>query len=135
MFLEHVNMTVRDLDESVKFYEDLLGYRVRWRGTTSDGQRAAHVGDDQQYLAFFEAADGDACKADYSKIGMNHVGIVVEDLEAMRRKLTAMWVNPHHFADYEPGRRLYFLDPSGLEVELVEYDGNPSALRAKAAGG
>ena len=24
--------------------------------------------------------------------------------------------------DYEPGRRLYFFDPNGVEVELVEYD-------------
>ena len=27
-----------------------------------------------------------------------------------------------HFApEYEPGRRVYFLDPTGHEVELVEY--------------
>ncbi len=32
MFLEHVNMTVADLDRSIAFYGDLLGFRVRWRG-------------------------------------------------------------------------------------------------------
>lgn len=30
MFLEHVNMTVSDLERATRFYQDLLGYRMRW---------------------------------------------------------------------------------------------------------
>ena len=47
MFLEHVNLTVSDLQRSIDLYSDLLGLHVRWQGTTSDGHPAAHVGDDR----------------------------------------------------------------------------------------
>lgn len=56
MFLEHVNMTVSDLERATRFYQDLLGYRMRWQGKTADGRPAAHVGDDRCYLALFEAS-------------------------------------------------------------------------------
>ena len=59
MFLEHVNLTVSDMERSAGFYCDLLGLRVRWKGTTSDGTPAAHVGDDRFYLALFQAKAAD----------------------------------------------------------------------------
>lgn len=30
MWLEHVNLTVSDLDAATKFYGELLGLKVRW---------------------------------------------------------------------------------------------------------
>jgi len=44
MFLEHVNLTVTNVDRTVAFYRELFGLDLRWEGTTSDGKRAAHVG-------------------------------------------------------------------------------------------
>ena len=49
MFLEHINMTVSDLDRSVAFYTELLGISIRWQGKTTGGQPAAHIGDDRHY--------------------------------------------------------------------------------------
>jgi catechol 2,3-dioxygenase-like lactoylglutathione lyase family enzyme len=69
----------------------------------------------------FEGEGGPA-PSDYSRVGINHFGFVVDDLDEMRRRLGAAGIQPHHEADYEPGRRLYFLDPDGIEVELVEYE-------------
>ena len=40
----------------------------------------------------------------------------------VKRQLAALNVQPHLEADYEPGRRLYFFDPNGVEMELVQYD-------------
>jgi hypothetical protein len=45
----------------------------------------------------------------------------VDDLDDFRKGVAAADVTPHLEADYEPARRLYFLHPDGLEVELVEY--------------
>ena len=49
MFLEHVNMSVLDLERTIDFYHRILDLDVRWRGTTTDGTPAAHVGDDRCY--------------------------------------------------------------------------------------
>ncbi len=124
MFLEHVNMSVSDLDQTIDFYQRVLGLRVRWRGTTTKGKPAAHVGDDHCYLALFEVEDRNSEPANYDELGLNHFGFVVEDLDAVKQQLAALNVQPHLEADYEPGRRLYFFDPNGVEVELVEYDGS-----------
>jgi catechol 2,3-dioxygenase-like lactoylglutathione lyase family enzyme len=124
MFLEHVNLTVSDLDRSRSLYCDLLGLRVRWEGKAISSMgpvRAVHIGDDRGYLALFEAAREGRAPKDYDRPGVNHFGFVVDDLEAVRRRLVERGFTPHFEADYEPGRRLYFHDPDGVEVEFVEY--------------
>ncbi len=80
MFLEHVNLTVSDLKRSIDFYTDLLGMRVRWQGTTSGGNPAAHVGDDRCYLALFQSSPdlADRPAVDYNAVGLNHFGFVVD---------------------------------------------------------
>jgi len=124
MILEHVNMTVSDVRRSAKFYGELLGWQVRWEGTTSQGQPAAHVGDERSYLAFFQSTGpSSAPPDDYGLVGLNHFGLVVDDLAQAKDRLAQLGITPKAEQDYEPGRRLYFLDPDGIEVELVEYDG------------
>ena len=121
MFLEHVNFTVSDLQRSIDFYTQLFGFEVRWKGSLSDGRAAAHVGDGQQYLALFEAPEPGRESNDYLAVGVNHFGLVVESLDVMAERLAKLGVQPTPEQDYEPGRRFYFFDPDGVEVELVEY--------------
>ena len=120
-------MTVSDLQRSIDFYSRLLGLTVRWRGTTPDGKPAAHVGDERlggSYLALFQTRTGSPARPtdDYDAVGLNHFGFIVPDLDEARRCLVSMAITPHLEADYEPGRRLYFHDLDGIEVELVQYD-------------
>lgn len=122
MFIEHVNLSVSDLTRSITFYRELFGLKVRWEGTTSNGAPAAHVGDDRSYLAFFQAAQAGKAEKDYGAVGLNHFGLVVDDLASVKERLASKGIDPHLEADYEPGRRLYFLDPDGVEVEVVAYD-------------
>jgi catechol 2,3-dioxygenase-like lactoylglutathione lyase family enzyme len=122
MHLEHVNLTVADVERSARFYRDLLGFEERWRGTTTEGRPALHVGTPDSYLALFEGEPG-TVGIDYDRVGFNHFGIVVDDLGAAKQRLAVLGVEIHLEADYEPGRRAYFLDPDGYEVELVEYPG------------
>ena len=123
LFLEHVNLTVANLERSIEFYRQALGLEVRWRGSTSDGRPAAHVGLDRCYLALFEGESVEPAPApNYERAGINHLGFVVQDLALSKARLAALGVQPHFEPDYSPGRRLYFMDPNGIEIELVQYE-------------
>ena len=121
MRIEHANITVTNVNASVAFYQKLFGAHIRWQGTTSAGKRAAHVGVDDTYLSLFEA-DAEGCApAGYGTVGFNHLGFQVDSLDEFRARLGNLGVEPTEVEEYEPGRRLYFFDPDGNEVELVEY--------------
>ena len=122
MQLEHVNVTVSDVERSAKFYCELLDLRVRWRGKNTSGADAMHVGDDRSYVAFFQGDGTGRTPPDYTTVGLNHFGFVVDSLDDAKRTLANFGLSPHAEQDYEPGRRIYFFDPDGVEVELVEYD-------------
>lgn len=136
MFIEHVNLTVSNLDASVRFYEELFGFKTRWRGISGGGQEAAHVGTDRYYLALFQADEEGERTLNMHVVGLNHFGVVVDDLDASLGKLRSLGREPHHVTDYEPGRRAYFLDRDGIEVELVSYasDATPGQGGAGHAG-
>ena len=125
MYLEHVNMTVRDLQESVDFYCRLLGGAVSWKGTAQNMKGtvpAAHVKLDRGYISMFEREEGERAPYDYGPPGLNHIGFVVDDLAETRTRLAELDVEIAKEADYEPGIRLYVFDPNGIEVELVGYE-------------
>ena len=81
MFLDHVNISVIDLEASIRLYQEVFGWKVRWRGATTFGKPAAHVGDDQQYIGLIQVTRDDPQRPDYSRPGLNHFGIVVESLD------------------------------------------------------
>ena len=121
MFIEHVNLTVSDLDRSIAFYCNLLDLHVRWKGPIDGDRLGAHVGDDHFYLALFQATVDGEVEHDYLRPGVNHFGFVVDDLDKARERLAELGAVVHLEGDYEPGRRIYFMDPDGYEVELVQY--------------
>jgi len=125
MFIEHVNLTVRDLDRSLRYYTELLALELRWEGQALAVKglvRAAHLGTERCYLALFEAESPESPAETYGRAGLNHVGFVIEDLVGTRERAIALGTPPHFEPEYDPGRRFYVFDPDGIEVELVSYD-------------
>ena len=121
-FIEHVNITVRDPERSAALLADLFGWHVRWSGPALNNGRTVHVGDERFYLALYTHAGAETPEATFRKgRPLNHIGIVVEDLDALEAKVVAAGLTPFSHADYEPGRRFYFLDPDGTEFEAVSY--------------
>ena len=123
MHLEHVNVSVPNVDRAVAFYQKLLGFRLRWKGTIGEGRPCAHVGDDGYYIAFFQSDRTEHAPLNYEDVGINHMGFVVDDLDEMKRRLAELGISSIPEKPYLPGRRVHFFDPDGVEVELVQYDG------------
>lgn len=118
-YLEHVNITVSDIERSAALLQQLLGWRIRWRGPSQLGGETIHVGGDEDYIAVYNKG---APVGRFGKgVPLNHVGIVVPDLDAAEAVVRAAGLEPYSFGDYAPGRRFYFFDWDGVEFELVCY--------------
>ncbi len=121
--LEHVNITVSDVDATAKWLGEVFGWRVRWKGAAISGGESAHVGGDDFYVAVYappRRVEPPVQSYDM-KGGLNHVGVVVEDLDAVEARVIAAGFVPQKHGDYEPGRRFYFYDADGIEWEAVSY--------------
>lgn len=121
--LEHVNITVTDPDATAAVLCDLFDWTQRWAGAAKNGGRTVHVGGEDSYLALYSHRQALRAAVDsYQSLGgMNHIGVVVDDLDATESRVIAAGFTPHNHADYEPGRRFYFHDGNGVEFEVVSY--------------
>ncbi|WP_323784818.1 VOC family protein [Thalassovita sp.] len=122
--LEHANFTVTDPEATAKWLCDVFGWHIRWQGTAIDDGHTIHVGSDDSYVAVYAppVAPQKAATSRYRTIGgMNHLGVVVDDIDAIEARVKAAGFTPINHADYEPGRRFYFLDGDGIEFEVVSY--------------
>lgn len=117
--LEHVNITVADPDAAARLMSEIFGWRVRWQGPAMSGGRSVHVGADDHYLALYAPPEG--ASAFPKGQPLNHIGVEVDDLAAVEARVVAAGLSTFSHGEYHPGRRFYFLDPNGVEYEVVSY--------------
>jgi len=121
--LEHVNVTVSDPAHTAERLCALFDWKVRWSGPAKSGGRTFHVGSDESYVAVYSlGAPRTAERESYeTRGGLNHIGVVVPDLDAAEKRILGLGYKTHSHADYEPGRRFYFHDDDGIEFEVLSY--------------
>lgn len=120
--IEHVNLTVSDPERVARIMERVFGWHVRWQGPARDGGRTIHVGSDHAYVALYTDSDAAHEARDFGKgRPFNHIGVEVDDLDSTEARVAAAGLTPFSHGDYAPGRRFYFLDPDGIEYEVVSY--------------
>lgn len=120
--LEHVNLTVRDPKAVAERLSNWFGWKIRWNGPARDGGTTYHVGSEHSYLALYTPQGAVRSRPETEHAGyLNHVGVEVEDLEAVEARVRASGLETHSHGDYEPGRRFYVTDEDGIEFEIVSY--------------
>lgn len=128
--LEHINLTVTDPDVTARQLCALFGWQILWKGKAIHHGYSVHVGTGRQYLALYTHPEGvtDAPLSTYQvRNGLNHVGIVVDDLDGAECRILAAGYETYSHGDYEPGRRFYYRDSDGIEFEVVSYREEPAA--------
>ena len=142
--VSHIAICVRDLDESLKFYRDILGMRVtldQVQDTTTGGlphvykharrtRRTVHVhygeGATKPSLVLTshpgDQADGEPIKLD--QVGISHISFTVTDVKALAEELTSKGVQlagpMDSFANSQGGvSSIFVYDPDGI---LVQFD-------------
>jgi catechol 2,3-dioxygenase-like lactoylglutathione lyase family enzyme len=120
--LEHINLTVTDTDATAAILAKIFDWNIRWTGAAKDNGKTINLGTDNTYLAVYSHGDKHYANISHKTIGnLNHIGIQVDDLDAIETKVKAAGLIPFNHGDYEPGRRFYFNLEEGLEIEVVSY--------------
>ena len=101
--INHVALEVGDIDEALDWYGRFFSFRLRGRG----GSMAAFIDMGDQFIALMVGSS--------SRRTGRHIGLVVDDKEAVRRALKPERVN------VQASGSLDFLDPWGNHVQVVDY--------------
>lgn len=121
--LEHVNYTASDPVGSAEKLCEIFDWHIRWQGPSKGNGRTVHVGTDTLYLALYAPPDGaeDRPESLFTRGGLNHVGVLVDDLEAAEQRVIRAGYETHSHQTYDPGRRFYFHTEDGIEFEVLSY--------------
>ena len=124
--LEHINLVVNDIPETLRFYQAALPHwQVRDEGDSpwyGKPRKWLHFGDDYQYLTFNDNGEGEPRDLTGHQPGLAHFAFVTNNMDAMIERLAEAGFDIAKDGAGEPHRRnVYFIDPTGIEVEFVQY--------------
>lgn len=156
MLLEHVGITVSDLDRSVRFYSTIFGTepmaRAEWRGKDAEyvakmmGQPGLTMdaaffqipGSNTilEMCQFHDIKDGKGVPVRHFQSSGMHIGFYVDDIDAaaerVRKAGSELLAEPStiQFGPYlgRGGRAVLFRDPDGINLQLMEITGRPGGL-------
>lgn len=121
-FIEHVNITVGSPERTAEMLSELFDWQVRWKGPSALGGHTIHIGTADHYVAVYAVSDSDGAPLKHIKgHPLNHIGVVVDDLDGVEARAIALGLTPFSHGDYDPGKRFYLFDPDGIEWEIVSY--------------
>ena len=118
--VHHVALLCSDVEQTVRFYQDLLEFPLTEMFENRDYQGSTHfffdIGNGNA-LAFFDFPGLDL--GPYAEVlgGLQHLAISVapDRWEHLKGKLDAAGVRYDHVS----GSSLYFVDPDGVRLELI----------------
>src|SRR5690349_3227078 len=130
----HIHLTVADLERSLRFYRDVLGFEV----TTRYGSDAVFLsaGGYHHHIGLNTWAGRGAPAPPPGTTGLYHFAILYPDRGALAdalRRLLAAGVPIEGASDHGVSEAIYLRDPDGNGVEL--YRDRPEAEWPRAADG
>ena len=129
IMLNHVGIAVDDMDESLAFYTETMGFEEAFSLTNAEGE----VG--LAYLRVSENTFVELGRAnENTPAGLSHFGVQVADVEAVKAMYEGRGATP---TDTRSGRTDAILsdifDPQGVRIELSEYP--PESMQGQAMAG
>ncbi len=117
--IDHMNLNVKNLNESLNFYNQLFGMEVKEQGVSESGRKFVITGlKDKLYLALYEDSH-------LEEPHINHFGVHVENFDEVKDRLEQLGIpiNYGGAVNWGKSKSIYINDPNGLEIELTEVFG------------
>ena len=111
--MDHVNMTVKNLEESVEFYKNLFGFEIK---KEQPEDKSKIIGNDNIKLCLYENSQMKPEGA------IAHFGFHVENFDEIMEICKSLGVTVYYNGpiQFEKSRSIYISDPSGYDIELSE---------------
>jgi len=122
--LDHLNLTVTDLDETIDWYSRVFGFRVVERGLR-EGVRWAILRAGEAMLCVYEDAEREAPshmrKGDSERHAIYHWGLRITDEDAWLKTVEEndLALEFGGRSDYPHSTSWYVADPTGYSIEVV----------------
>jgi catechol 2,3-dioxygenase len=126
--LGHIVLYVRDIERSVRFYRDVLGWRQILPGAEEQALRvpvaafSAPSGRTHHELLLIEVGPDAAAQPEGRRVGLYHFGLKVgdtdEELREALAKVEQAGTPVLGASDHTVTHSLYIADPDGNEIEL-----------------
>src|SRR5579864_618811 len=136
--LGHLVLYVHNLERSVAFYRDVLGWKQVTEEVPGMPAAAFSSGRTHHELLLIEVGEDAAALPRGRHVGLYHFGLKVGDtddeLREAAKRLTEAGVSIVGASDHTVTHSLYILDPDGNELELyidvagVDWANDPAAV-------
>ena len=120
--IDHVALSVRDVERSAQWYMDILGFERRhaglWNGVP------VFVGKQNTAVALFPVrGDTHSDSGSHGQPRILHFALRAtrSDFSAAQQELKAREIE-FEFQDHEISHSIYFQDPDGHEIEITTYE-------------
>ena len=121
--IDHVALSVRDVERSAQWYMDVLGFEPRYEGLWNG--IPTFIAKGTTAIALFPARNHDSKKtpAHAASMDMLHLAFRADrkNFLAAQRELKERGIT-FEFQDHEISHSIYFRDPDGHELEITTYE-------------
>jgi len=118
--IDHINMKVKNLAESVQFYRNLFSFEIKQEENPNKVDAPSKIiGNNSIKLCLYEVPDMSP------EGGIAHFGFHIANFDEVIAKCQDLGVQVLYGGevDWEKSKSVYIVDPSGYEIELSEISG------------